>query len=229
MPYIADPDDATVHAVALCLLAVAIRPADTGDDAFIRLPRAKLHELAAPEIRREDFYEAVRRLTEETDAIREATGTGKRPDVILDRVVDEVGEWETVLYDEFPDDDPEPEQVADLLTTVHGFDVTTPLPDDLLVRRRRREPVVHDEAQPRRCARCGETKATEHFLRRSSDPQDREYRRFQSYCKDCQKAALRANRPPDDRVRTDRYLLDRRGRPGARRPRGSGNPFTYTN
>ncbi len=107
MPYISDPDQETVANVRDRLLAVAVRHADTGDDPFMRIPRTKLHALAAPHLRREDFYESIRRLAVETDAIKEATGTGRRADVILDRVVldGEGGKWETVLYEVFPDDE----------------------------------------------------------------------------------------------------------------------------
>lgn len=229
MPYLADPDEETVRTVRDRLLSFALRPGDSGLDAFYRVPRSKLHQLVAPEIRREDFYEAVRRLAEETDAVREATGTGRRADVVLDRIVDEVGEWETVLYADFPDDEPEPE---DLLPLLDGLDVTTPIPDDLLVRRTPRPPVVHDPEVPRQCAKCGETKPTTAFGRRSADPDLPGYHQFQSYCASCTRESKRqwaADNGDRRTQRPERWVQGKYARPGGRRPRTTSTPYRFTN
>lgn len=213
MPYIAEPDEETIRKVRNALLAVALRHADTGEDAFMRLPRTKLYDLTGLDVRREDFYAAVRFLAEETDAVREMTGTGRRADVALDRIVDEVGEWETVLYDDFPDDEPEPEQVAALIGGVSP----EPIPTDLLIKRKPRTPVVHDPEAPRKCARCGETKPTTEFGRRSADPEHPDHHRFQSYCRACATAHHRSYAYNDPRrQRPERWkedVEDNKGRP----------------
>ncbi len=219
MPYIADPDDTLVQQIGRALVAYAPRPADVGDET-LRIPRSKLYDAIAPTmfgLRREDFNEAIRRLTEQTDAIREATGTGKRADVVLTRVTDDIGDYEEPVYDDF-EDYIEPEAVAALLAE-QGHDVTTPIPSELLIRKKQREPVRHDQEAPRKCTRCGETKTLDNFHRRSKNPNDREFYRWQSYCVPCTAQALAANRPYDDRVREERYGKNGKVRPGARGPR----------
>lgn len=231
MPYIADPDEATTEKVRNALLAVALRHADSGTDAFIRVPRSTLHQLAAPDVRREDFYEVVRRLAEESEAVQEATGTGRRADVVLHRIVDEVGEWEAFLYDAFPDDTPEPEELTAWLTGL-GYDVSSPVPTDALIRRKPRPPVVHDPDVPRRCAKCGETKETKHFGRRSADPDLPGYQQFQSYCLPCTKAgkAAWAARNGDRRTqRPERWSNSGSARPGGRHPNNPTYSYRFTN
>ncbi|RBY85743.1 hypothetical protein [Blastococcus sp. TF02A-30] len=227
MPYIADPDEATVADVGRRLLAVFLRPSEA---ETIRIPRSKLHEIAAPDLRKEDFYEAIRRLAEQTHSVAEATGTGRRADVVLTRTNEDVGGWEFLFYDDFPDDFGLGEVVS-LLTDAHGLDVSTPLPDDLLVARKQREPIKHDPDVPRTCGKCGETKETSHFLRRSSDPADRDYHRFQSYCRECNAAYQKDNRPYDARVRMDRWGTGRTGRirPGGRHPNNPTYRYQFTN
>lgn len=229
MPYMPDPDEETIRQVRNGLLAVASRPSDTGLDAFVRVPRSKLHGLVAPDVRREDFYEAIRRLAEETEAVREAVGTGRRADVVLDKIVDEVGEWESVLYDDFPDDEPEPEQVVALL----GLDVSDPLPADLLVRRKPRTPIVHDPAVPRTCAKCEETKPTAEFGRRSADPTHPDYLRFQSYCTACARDSKRTWAVENGDPRSQRQERwggkSGRVRPGGRHPHNPSHRYQFTN
>ncbi len=231
MPYDPDPDQATIESVRNALLAVACRHADSGADPFIRIPRAALHAMTLPDLRREDFYECIRRLADETEAVREATGTGRRADVVLDRVVDEVGEWETVLYTVFPDD--EPEQVTEYLTGL-GMDVTSPVPTDLLIRRTPRPSIVHDPDVPRVCASCNETKETSHFKRRSADPEHPAYQQFQSYCDVCTKTKKRewAAAYGDRRTqRPERWGTGRTGkvRPGGRHPNNPTSTYQFTN
>ncbi len=230
MPYLADPDEETVRSVRDRLLAFALRPGDSGLDPFYRVPRAKLHQLVAADLRKEDFYEAIRRLAEETDAVSEATGTGRRADVVLDRIVDEVNEWETVLYDDFPEDTPEPEEVAAL---VAAYDVTTPIPADLLVRRTARPPVVHDPDVPRTCAKCKEVKETKHFGRRSADPDLPGFHQFQSYCIACTRESKRqwaADNGDRREQRPERWGgRSGRQRPGGRHPNNPTHRYQFTN
>jgi hypothetical protein len=233
MPYISDPDEATVTRVRNALLAVALRHADSGLDAFVRIPRFKLHQLAAPDVRKEDFYEAVRRLAEESDAVREATGTGRRADVLLDRIVDEVGEWEEFLYEDFPEDTPEPEELAAWLAGF-GLDTSSPIPTDLLVKRTVRPPIVHDPDVPRRCAKCEETKPTTEFGRRSADRDHPGYLQFQSYCKGCTRKGKRqwaADNGDRRTSRPERYGTGRTGRirPGGRHPNNPTHRYQFTN
>lgn len=233
MPYQPEPDQAMIESVRNALLAVACRHADSGADPFIRIPRAALHAMTLPDLRREDFYECIRLLADETEAVREATGTGRRADVVLDRVVDEVGEWETVLYTAFPDDEPEPEQVTEYLTGL-GLDVTSPVPTDLLIRRTARPPVVHDPDVPRVCAACKETKTTDNFGRRSADPSLPGYQQFQSYCNDCTRTKKRewAAAHGDYRTqRPERWGTGRTGRirPGGRHPNNPTTSYQFTN
>lgn len=223
MPYIARPDEETIKRVRNALLAIALRHADTGEDAFMRFPRSTLYTLTGLDLRKEDFNASVRFLAEETEAVREMKGTGSRADVALDLIVDEVGEWETVLYEDFPDDEPEPEDVAALVGPVSP----DPIPTDLLIRRRPRARVVHDPEAPRKCAKCEETKPTTDFGRRSSDPQHPDYLRFQSYCKPCVTVQQRTYAYADPRrQRPERWKEDveanrsrpTNGREGARHP-----------
>ncbi|MFQ1002539.1 hypothetical protein [Modestobacter sp. SSW1-42] len=214
MPYISDPDEDTIRQVRNDLLTIALRHSDTGDDAFIRVPRSTLYTMTGSTVRREDWNESIRRLTEETDAVREATGTGRRADVILDKIVDEVGAWEDVLIDDFPDSEPEPEDVTALL----GVDVSEPIPTDVLIRRKPRTPLAHDPVAPRKCAKCGEVKEPKEFGRRSADPDLPGYSQFQSYCRACSTARHRDAGYGDDRKqRRERWTEDaRRSRPGGR-------------
>lgn len=233
MPYDPDPDPATIESVRNALLAVACRHADSGADDFIRLPRAALHAMTLPELRREDFYECIRRLADETEAVREAVGTGRRADVVLDRIVDEVGEWESLIYEDFPEDTPEPEQVTAYLAGL-GLDVTSPIPTDLLIRRTPRPSVVHDPAVPRVCASCNETKETTHFGRRSADPSLPGYQQFQSYCDACAKTKKRdwAAAHGDQRTqRPERWGTGKTGlvRPGGRHPNYPSTSYQFTN
>lgn len=227
MPYIADPDEATVHDVGRRLLALVLRPTEA---ETLRIPRKALHEALAPEMRREDFYECIRRLAEETSAVTERTGTGRRADVVLERTDEDVDGYEFLFYEDFPDDFTL-EDVVPLLTEVHGLDVSSAFPEDILVERKQREAIKHDPDVPRRCAKCGETKETSHFLRRSSDPSDRDFHRFQSYCKACSAGYQRDNRPYDDRVRMDRWGTGRTGRtrPGGRHPNNPPYRYAFTN
>jgi len=154
MPYIANPDATQVAQITRAIMAYALRP--TGLDVevdYIRIPRARLYEDIAPTmigLRREDFNVVIRQIAEETDALEEAIGTRKRNDVVLSRMDQLVDDWEPLLYDDFPESEPEPEDVAKLLTD-HGIDVTTPIPDGLLIFAKEREPVAHDPAALRTC------------------------------------------------------------------------------
>lgn len=223
MPYVADPDEATVNDVGRRLLAVLLRFPEETDG--IRIQRSTLHQIAHPELRKEDFNESIRRLAEQSYSIAEATGTGKRADVVLLPTDEDVDGWEFLFYDDFPDDFTL-EDVARLLTDVHGLDVVTPLSEDLLIKRKQREPIKHDPDVPRVCARCKETKETTEFARRSSNPDDRDYHRFQSYCTSCTRQAVRDGGYADTRTQRPERWKEHdgssthrsNGRPGGRKP-----------
>ncbi len=93
--------------------------------------------------------------------------------------------------------------------------------------------MAHDPDVPRKCAKCGETKETKHFGRRSADPEHPDYNRFQSYCVTCTREVKRtwAAKHGDSREqRPERWVQGKYSRPGGRRPRSaSTSTYRFTN